>query len=645
MITDPLWLTGGRGTSAPPVALWEDPAPYADRALGPAMLDAVRAKYGVVPVSKATGEHILFPDGTLSGDVDAHSYAASHAMAAIGHPEIDGSQATAPFLQATGAARVAQRMAGLTVGSHHPMTPAMLRTVELLHAPHYPDLMSFSVGNDDMDPDQPHTYDINKIHQVNALATARAHGMTTSGKTELAEADLAEAHYHTTDTASGVVKNYQSTFGAEFGKGHSDVGLLPVSSVRGTEATSPHKVNAIRQAMRSGQSLPPVLIDDTFSVLDGHHRLAAAEAEGHTHIPAVMYGDHDAIYSHLNEVPPEDLQSASDYKREMTPKGTKVATPLPAPLRETPLRETPLREDAAPVIHLPPDDGHPEPGVTTNVTAQDKDRLKAITGHDNVHSLHRHLFGGLADRIEAHYHLDHDPTSGTFPDDVPLSAEGNVLNDKRSNAIGQISREFRGGLNTHDGLEAHGEATPRTMTNSYLLLGHGEQGHGIASRLYAQQEKYARDVGTTAIHTHADISAGPYAWAKQGFDFSPDQSGSAFDLMRGTGEGQYGSSPLEHYKGALHHVVTQQHEDGELSDREAGAHLAAIEGLKHSWDVANFDTGVHLPLETMDGKPGHVGKYVMTQIPYRQDYNGVKQVTPDASSPGEQQAASLPGRR
>ena len=504
VITDPLWLTGGRDTPAPPVALWEDPAPYADRAHGPAMLDAVRAKYGVVPVSKATGEHILFPDGTLSGDVDAHSYAASHAMAAIGHPEIDGMQATAPFLQATGAARVAQRMAGLTVGSHHPMTPAMLRTVELLHAPHYPDPMSFSVGNDDMDPDQPHTYDINKIRQVNALATARAHGMTTSGKTELAEVDLAEAN-----------------------------------------------------------------------------------------------------------------------------------------LAEADLAEANLTE----AYHLPPDDGHPEPGVTTNVTAQDKDRLKAITGHDNVHSLHRHLFGGLADRIEAHYHLDHDPTSGTFPDDVPLSAEGNVLNDKRSNAIGQISREFRGGLNTHGGLNTQGEVAPRTMTNSYLLLGHGEQGHGIASRLYAQQEKYARDVGTTAIHTHADISAGPYAWAKQGFDFSPDQSGSAFDLMRGTGEGQYGSSPLEHYKGALHHVVTQQHEDGELSDREAGAHLAAIDGLKHSWDVANFDTGVHLPLETMDGKPGHVGKYVMTQIPYRQDYNGVKQVTPDASSPGEQQAASLPGRR
>ena len=276
---------------------------------------------------------------------------------------------------------------------------------------------------------------------------------------------------------------------------------------------------------------------------------------------------------------------------------------------------------------IPEDDGHRQIGVTTNATEYDRGGIKAVTGHTDVHSLHRHLFGDMAPRIEGHYTVDYD--GGSVP---PIHFAVSVLNDAGTNAIGDIERHFRGGLQGEDGT-----TPPRTMHNALLDLQGNQQGKGIARRLYGAQEQYARDTGTKQITLHADISTGPYAWAKQGFDFSPDQSHS--DNARALFE--KGMTPLDHYKNALSHEVTTQGEDGYLNPREVGAHLSAIEGLKHSWDVANFDTGVHVPLATMDGAPGHLGKYVMTQKPHRLDYIGYKDITPDASSEGERQAATV----
>ena len=174
------------------------------------------------------------------------------------------------------------------------------------------------------------------------------------------------------------------------------------------------------------------------------------------------------------------------------------------------------------------------------------------------------------------------------------------------------------------------------MENVMLEMRSRDQGHGIAARLYGAQEKYARDAGVKEITLHANIHTGPYAWARQGFDFAPDQKRG---FQADPKEGALGDTPLHHYQAALKNHVETQGRDGDLSAAETAHHLARIPALRHSWDIANFDTGVHVPIPALDDKPGHLGKYVMTFHPDRQDYNAVKTITPDASSPGEQQAA------
>ena len=256
--------------------------------------------------------------------------------------------------------------------------------------------------------------------------------------------------------------------------------------------------------------------------------------------------------------------------------------------------------------------------------AMDLPKVRALTGHDDIHALHRHFFGDMAGHVTGDYQL-----RPALPGGATLGFHG-VTRGDNGEETGKITREFLGDISGHG-------RVPRTLNNVSLHLNHAQQGHGIATRLYAAQEKYARDTGAEAIKTYADVSTGPYAWARQGFDFDANQrAGYDSDSV-----GALGETPMDHYKAALHQAVAAQVRNGALTHAEGAAHEQRIGALKHSWDIAHFDTGVHVPLKTLDGKPGHLGKYVMTQRPFRQDYNAVKAITADASSPGERQAASL----
>jgi hypothetical protein len=69
---------------------------------------------------------------------------------------------------------------------------------------------------------------------------------------------------------------------------------IPVNRLRQIyqtdEALNPKKVNENRRKMREGIPLSPVEIGYSYDVHDGHHRWAAARAEGHTHVPCKVVG-------------------------------------------------------------------------------------------------------------------------------------------------------------------------------------------------------------------------------------------------------------------------------------------------------------------------------------------------------------------
>ena len=320
-------------------------------------------------------------------------------------------------------------------------------------------------------------------------------------------------------------------------------------------------------------------------------------------------------------LPPDQLQPGAGA---FPPPGQQGAVPMSdlstsdLPMSDLPMSDLPM-SDLAMGEKLPPVDGDAPnyPGVTWDGDKGDAVGLQNVTGHSDVHSLHRHLFGDMAHKVIGRYHAGfHWSPSGN-----PVTFTGSVTSDDGRENIGSIHRTFSG-----DPLDATGH---RSMKNGGLEIAAGEQGHGIAARLYAAQDKFARDNGIKEITTHADIRTGPYAWARQGFDFE-NYKRFGVDVEQ---------PAVNDYKDALRKCVTAQANSGHLSASDAEHHMARIDGLKHSWDIANFDTGVHVPLESLDGKPGHLGKFVMTQSPYRQDYAAYKAITPDASSPGEQQAA------
>lgn len=67
---------------------------------------------------------------------------------------------------------------------------------------------------------------------------------------------------------------------------------VPLNKIEPPSTWSVEKAKAIEEAMASGKSLPPVRLLRTesgrYTITDGNHRVAAARAAGHTHIPAIV---------------------------------------------------------------------------------------------------------------------------------------------------------------------------------------------------------------------------------------------------------------------------------------------------------------------------------------------------------------------
>jgi hypothetical protein len=125
-------------------------------------------------------------------------------------------------------------------------------------------------------------------------------------------------------SAAELVQEYRTRFDVAPDEAHSDVLHLPTSAVRPSESTVDEaKVRSFRRAIRAGRPLDPILVDSSFAVRDGHHRLAAAEAEGVPVVPGVMMGEAGALPG-PEGVAPEALRRAAAVRE------AGIATPVPA---------------------------------------------------------------------------------------------------------------------------------------------------------------------------------------------------------------------------------------------------------------------------------------------------------------------------
>jgi len=82
---------------------------------------------------------------------------------------------------------------------------------------------------------------------------------------------------------------YRSYYPVEFGSNQRAKTLqVPIDELELTEKNqSSENVESIKNAILSGVELPPPIVDEEYSVLDGHHRVVAAKELGISHIPVI----------------------------------------------------------------------------------------------------------------------------------------------------------------------------------------------------------------------------------------------------------------------------------------------------------------------------------------------------------------------
>ncbi len=74
--------------------------------------------------------------------------------------------------------------------------------------------------------------------------------------------------------------------------GDVELRMVPISSVRDAAAYDAGKLARASEGIASGAAMPPVRLlkadGGGYTVSDGNHRIAAARAAGHTHVPAIV---------------------------------------------------------------------------------------------------------------------------------------------------------------------------------------------------------------------------------------------------------------------------------------------------------------------------------------------------------------------
>jgi hypothetical protein len=110
------------------------------------------------------------------------------------------------------------------------------------------------------------------------------------------------------------VAYFAAEYGRDFGSDYTDIGYVPTSAVRPSESVDHARVAQIKAAILAGKPLPPLILDDSFGIRDGHHRHAAAEALG-LEVPVLLYGDPEHLKDPSAHTP-EELASWAQYRYE-----------------------------------------------------------------------------------------------------------------------------------------------------------------------------------------------------------------------------------------------------------------------------------------------------------------------------------------
>lgn len=92
-----------------------------------------------------------------------------------------------------------------------------------------------------------------------------------------------------------------------------------------------------------------------------------------------------------------------------------------------------------------------------------------------------------------------------------LIVSANIL-DAEGKPVGDLVRQFK--------RDADGKLV---VEHSSLMLDPSVQGKGIGSALSKSSLEAYHDMGVDRIELYAGMSAGPYAWARQGYKFNPDE--------------------------------------------------------------------------------------------------------------------------
>lgn len=106
------------------------------------------------------------------------------------------------------------------------------------------------------------------------------------------------------------------------------------------------------------------------------------------------------------------------------------------------------------------------------------------------------------------------------------------------------------------------------MHNAYLTLHDDMQGAGLASAMYASQERYAPKLGVSRVTMLANITVGGYAWPLMGYDFE------------GNGDRDYCRQRLfDKLSDYSYELNYEQYHRAE----------AEIDDLDHSWEMALYN--------------------------------------------------------
>lgn len=97
---------------------------------------------------------------------------------------------------------------------------------------------------------------------------------------------------------------------------------------------------------------------------------------------------------------------------------------------------------------------------------------------------------------------------------------GGEIFDSSGNEVGEFKRVFK--------VNKEGVFM---VEHEYLLMDSAVQGQGFAKKFNAHAFKNYRDMGVERVQLQADIDVGGYAWAREGYDWAPDDTASLAEML------------------------------------------------------------------------------------------------------------------